>query len=224
MGNDFQQRFADDSHGCAASREFEYLTPSHGYAAQIDRENAIIRRGASAAVGIVPSLNSPVSAGVSTGCGAVWLAHLVWDQGVEGSNPFSPTIETVAIATVSFGFGATCAAVVSAGQTKRSVTTALPQVWSTLLRSTRTVESKVNVSPSRPRNCDSAQSRSPRVDAVIELSTRIVSGILSCSIMANKATPAATSATVATATPAKALPSNDIAMQRHRDDTNAVVD
>ncbi len=27
-----------------------------------------------------------------SGCSAVWLAHLVWDQGVEGSNPFTPTI------------------------------------------------------------------------------------------------------------------------------------
>ena len=26
----------------------------------------------------------------ASGCGAVWLAHLVWDQGVEGSNPFAP--------------------------------------------------------------------------------------------------------------------------------------
>ena len=25
-------------------------------------------------------------------CSAAWLAHLVWDQGVEGSNPFTPTI------------------------------------------------------------------------------------------------------------------------------------
>ena len=25
-------------------------------------------------------------------CGAVWLAHLVWDQGVQGSNPCTPTI------------------------------------------------------------------------------------------------------------------------------------
>ena len=24
-------------------------------------------------------------------CGAVWLAHLVWDQGVLGSNPRTPT-------------------------------------------------------------------------------------------------------------------------------------
>jgi hypothetical protein len=27
-----------------------------------------------------------------SGRGAAWLAHLVWDQGVEGSNPFAPTI------------------------------------------------------------------------------------------------------------------------------------
>lgn len=26
------------------------------------------------------------------GCSAVWLAHLVWDQRAEGSNPFTPTI------------------------------------------------------------------------------------------------------------------------------------
>ena len=28
-----------------------------------------------------------------SGCSAVWLAHLVWDQGVEGSNPFTPTFK-----------------------------------------------------------------------------------------------------------------------------------
>ena len=27
-----------------------------------------------------------------SGCSAVWLAHLVWDQGVGGSNPLIPTI------------------------------------------------------------------------------------------------------------------------------------
>ena len=26
-----------------------------------------------------------------SGCGAVWLAHLLWEQGVGGSNPLSPT-------------------------------------------------------------------------------------------------------------------------------------
>ena len=29
-----------------------------------------------------------------SGRSAVWLAHLLWEQGVEGSNPFAPTIET----------------------------------------------------------------------------------------------------------------------------------
>lgn len=31
---------------------------------------------------------------LSTGCGAVWLARLVWDQEVKGSNPFTPTDKT----------------------------------------------------------------------------------------------------------------------------------
>ena len=26
-----------------------------------------------------------------SGCGAARLAHLLWEQGVEGSNPFTPT-------------------------------------------------------------------------------------------------------------------------------------
>lgn len=26
-----------------------------------------------------------------SGCSAVWLAHLIWDQGVAGSNPVIPT-------------------------------------------------------------------------------------------------------------------------------------
>lgn len=30
--------------------------------------------------------------GNTSGCGSVWLEHLVWDQGVAGSNPVFPTI------------------------------------------------------------------------------------------------------------------------------------
>ncbi len=26
-----------------------------------------------------------------SGCSSVWLEYLVWDQGAEGSNPFTPT-------------------------------------------------------------------------------------------------------------------------------------
>ena len=29
---------------------------------------------------------------VVSGRSAVWLAHLLWEQGVEGSNPFAPTM------------------------------------------------------------------------------------------------------------------------------------
>lgn len=28
----------------------------------------------------------------ASGCGSAWLEHLVWDQGVAGSNPVFPTI------------------------------------------------------------------------------------------------------------------------------------
>ena len=31
----------------------------------------------------------------TSGCSAVRLAHLVWDQGVEGSNPFTPTLQRI---------------------------------------------------------------------------------------------------------------------------------
>ena len=27
----------------------------------------------------------------ASGCGSAWLEHLVWDQGVAGSNPVTPT-------------------------------------------------------------------------------------------------------------------------------------
>ena len=29
---------------------------------------------------------------ILSGCGAVWLARLIWDQEVAGSNPVTPTI------------------------------------------------------------------------------------------------------------------------------------
>ena len=32
--------------------------------------------------------------GKKAGCSAVRLAHLLWEQGVEGSNPFTPTKTT----------------------------------------------------------------------------------------------------------------------------------
>ena len=35
---------------------------------------------------------------IATGCSAVRLAHLLWEQGVEGSNPFTPTKETNIVA------------------------------------------------------------------------------------------------------------------------------
>ena len=37
-------------------------------------------------VGSIPASGASLSE-----CGAVWLAHLVWDQGVLGSNPSTPT-------------------------------------------------------------------------------------------------------------------------------------
>ena len=30
---------------------------------------------------------------IVTGCSAAWLAHLLWEQGVVGSNPTIPTIK-----------------------------------------------------------------------------------------------------------------------------------
>ncbi len=32
-----------------------------------------------------------------SGCGSVWLEHLVWDQGVAGSNPVTPIIYILSI-------------------------------------------------------------------------------------------------------------------------------
>ena len=41
-----------------------------------------------------PILRSPLTIGRRvSGCSAVRLAHLLWEQGVEGSNPFTPTVE-----------------------------------------------------------------------------------------------------------------------------------
>lgn len=40
----------------------------------------------------------------SSGCGAVRLAHLVWDQEVEGSNPFIPTNDRQLVGYLSFLF------------------------------------------------------------------------------------------------------------------------
>ena len=31
----------------------------------------------------------------TTGCGSAWLERLVWDQEVAGSNPVTPTINTI---------------------------------------------------------------------------------------------------------------------------------
>jgi hypothetical protein len=40
------------------------------------------------------SLASDRSAGGPTGRGAAWSAHLLWEQGVAGSNPAVPTTST----------------------------------------------------------------------------------------------------------------------------------
>ncbi len=40
---------------------------------------------------------------VNSECSAVWLAHLVWDQGVVGSNPTTPTNFTQKETTMSNG-------------------------------------------------------------------------------------------------------------------------
>ena len=31
----------------------------------------------------------------ASGCGSAWLEHLVWDQGVAGSNPVTPIVTQV---------------------------------------------------------------------------------------------------------------------------------
>ena len=38
-------------------------------------------------------VSAPMRHNGATGCSAVRLAHLLWEQGVEGSNPFTPTRE-----------------------------------------------------------------------------------------------------------------------------------
>ena len=35
---------------------------------------------------------------VITGCSAAWLAYLLWEQGVVGSNPTIPTIDIMCLA------------------------------------------------------------------------------------------------------------------------------
>ena len=35
-----------------------------------------------------------------SGYGAVRLAHLLWEQGVEGSNPFAPTVENQGVTRI----------------------------------------------------------------------------------------------------------------------------
>ena len=40
--------------------------------------------------GSLISTSCSISVQVS-GCSSVWLEYLVWDQGVEGSSPFTPT-------------------------------------------------------------------------------------------------------------------------------------
>ena len=39
----------------------------------------------------IPNKVLTFAPGFETGCSAVRLAHLLWEQGVEGSNPFTPT-------------------------------------------------------------------------------------------------------------------------------------
>ena len=39
-----------------------------------------------------------------SGCSAVRLAHLLWEQGVEGSNPFTPTLGRISLEIRPFFF------------------------------------------------------------------------------------------------------------------------